>query len=215
MSTKIYDAYVYSGSLESLMRRFEAYRRAAIDVYAAYAADQLREAGIVGGPEITSVVRSVLSSSTIMETVKFPSGRQTVLVTPTSSAVVYFVRGKTLVQFFGVPLDLQTGTAPKFELPKRYFRDAHYQNSTDKPRAVSAREWNERKRVWSRVFKDTLVPSEAGLVFGFIRRSDDLRMAAAVERKLHGHSDRWFHRDCEVCVLARQQLLKENQGEQS
>lgn len=216
MSTKIYDAYVYSGSLESLMRRFTAYRREAIEVYAAYAAEQLREAGIVRGSEITVAVKSVLTSRMMVEAVKSPSGRHVELVTPKCGAAVYFLRGKTLVQFFGVPHDLPTGTAPKFELPKRYFRDFHYQNSTDRPRGVSAREWSERKRVWGRVFKDALTPAEAGLTFEFIGQDDDLRLTAAVERKLHGHTGRWFHADCAVCVLTRQQLLKENnqpQGE--
>lgn len=43
----------------------------------------------------------------------------------------------------------------------------HYQNQTDKPDEISARDWNKRKRDWDKVLK-TSIPSTDGIVINII-----------------------------------------------
>lgn len=75
------------------------------------------------------------------------------------SACIFFDKGAILVKFCGIPDHL---------LPKGgKFADFHYQNSTDKPKKVTAKEWQARQETWERIFKHGESFGENGLNFDF------------------------------------------------
>lgn len=47
-------------------------------------------------------------------------------------------------------------------------RDFHYQNSTDKPRNVSAKAWEQRSVTWDRLLPGSGIPSENSFTFTFL-----------------------------------------------
>lgn len=77
-----------------------------------------------------------------------------------AAIVVYPFKDSIYVQFFGVR-----------EIKKyinKKFSDFHYQNQTDKPDKVTDKEWNQREKVWDEIFKVNSKPSTAGLTFPLI-----------------------------------------------
>lgn len=84
----------------------------------------------------------------------------------TSSSCVYFYRDRIFVQFFGV--DFNRTTLKK----DRRLKDFHYQNQTDQPERISDAEWKERERIWDSIFKEERhTPAQAGLVFPIFEES--------------------------------------------
>lgn len=83
-----------------------------------------------------------------------------------ASAVLYSekVGNKTyyLCQFFG--------SSEALNIFKKHpqLTDFNYWNNTDKEDNVSAKDWNTRKRVWDKIFKESSVPNETGLVLTYV-----------------------------------------------
>jgi hypothetical protein len=53
----------------------------------------------------------------------------------------------------------------KMSFFKKNMRDFHYQNSTDKPKEVSATEWALRRKTWDAIFEKDSTFSDVGLVY--------------------------------------------------
>lgn len=47
-------------------------------------------------------------------------------------------------------------------------QDYHYQNSTDRPEEISAKEWEKRRKDWNEALPGSGIPSENGLIFQFL-----------------------------------------------
>lgn len=72
--------------------------------------------------------------------------------------VIYPLKGRILGQYFGVKEDMV-----KLFLAQPWVKDYHYQNSSDRPEEISAKEWSKRQRDWDRVFTDLpMTPALAG-----------------------------------------------------
>ena len=77
-------------------------------------------------------------------------------------------------KLYGVYYD-QTGLNYKMLFDRGIAVDYHYQNQTDPPEDVSARDWDFREEVWEDIFGDISpcwVPSEAGAVYKIIDMND-------------------------------------------
>lgn len=74
-----------------------------------------------------------------------------------ASIVVYTHKENIYVQFFGV-------RGVKKYINKK-FSDFHYQNQTDRDEKISDEEWKNREKVWDYIFKVTDKPSMSGLAF--------------------------------------------------
>ena len=70
---------------------------------------------------------------------------------------------RLFVQFFGVDL-LQMDEI------ERYCVDFHYQNQADKSADVTDEEWKDRERIWDSIFENSSYPSLAGLTFEFYNK---------------------------------------------
>jgi hypothetical protein len=188
MSTKIYDAYLYKGTLHQLVKFLDKLRRDLQDKFVTDAASHWSPNDFDGG-DFMGGLRKMLKSGE-----RFVEVAGELLVNPACSAVVYPTRiGKRdelLVQFFGVDYSEKL-------LPRGRFADFRYQNQTDT--AIPAKEWALRKRVWDRVFKTSHTPAQAGLAFDLIGESAYVDLTMRVSEKMHGH--KMGQGDgCEVCA---------------
>ena len=75
-----------------------------------------------------------------------------------ASSVIYINNNKIYVQFFGYKLNTR-----KY----KKFSDYHYQNQVDKPKGITNKQWDEREKVWDDIFKDRNLPSAAGMCYDF------------------------------------------------
>lgn len=203
MSTKIYNAYQYRGSLSSLLRFLKQSREVEQQKFVESVCrewvpedfdfvlfmDELRKA-IGGGEHFVRVAGRLLSN-------------------PAASAVVYTARVKyrdtLLVQFFGVE------RAVLEALPPARFRDFHYQNQTDF--SHSRREQDKRERVWNSVLGNDGIPSHAGLTFTFFDEADVVSLAIRVFERLHGHQMRSEESTtCKACIHRREIAANKREG---
>jgi hypothetical protein len=70
--------------------------------------------------------------------------------------------GKILCQFF------EQGAVPdylKLWQQQKYVQDFHYQNSTDRPKAISAPEWRKREKLWNEALSRSSRPLDSGPSF--------------------------------------------------
>jgi hypothetical protein len=84
----------------------------------------------------------------------------------TAGAVVYFHGKRIFVQLFGLD-DINNSGFTKWKIIKKHAVDYHYQNQIDRPKQITAREWNNRAKVWKSIFNSTYTPAMAGLTFSF------------------------------------------------
>lgn len=201
MSTKIYDAYLYRGTIHSLMAHLAKLRAELRERFVTQAAGWW-------SPEdfnflnFSDGLRKMLRSGE-----RFCQVDGVTQLNPACSAVVYPARvgrrSGLLVQFFGVEhLDLD-------KLLPRRFRDFHYQDQTDHP--FSRREWVRRKRTWDRVFRGARTPEQAGLTYDLVGEGAAFDLAFQVFEKLHGHRpyDQEAGKTCAACERRRAYLNKE------
>ncbi len=139
MSTKVYDAFIYKGKIEDLMRwlfkkreQYKEYKKKEISLLFNFKGNK-KEFG-----------NSYFAIADLIE--RAVKQEKNIVINYQAQAVVYFHKGKIYVKFFSLP--------PKL-LPKKNskFIDFHYQNSTDKPNNISQREWNYRERTWDEIMK--------------------------------------------------------------
>jgi len=193
VSTKIYDAYRYTGLLHQLVQFLFELRDKVRSDFVTVAAACWAPKDFDYGAFVTDLKKMLRSG------VRVDMVDDVALVNPACSVVVYPVRvgrkNELLVQFFG----FANGDLDKF-LPAGRFQDFHYQNQTDTD--IPAREWSRRKRVWAKVFKTVSSPAEAGLSFDLISEGAAYEFAKKVGEKLHGHK-MGEGAGCEICAHRR------------
>ncbi len=162
MSTKIYHAYVYDGPIEDLFAWLLAFRKR-------HVAATLKRMRAVFTPEADfHEVAELLRAATA-------HGLNTDL-NLAASAVVYPHGNSVLVQFFGADDALLRRLGPKF-------KDYHYQNATDRPDGVTAREWTNRRRVWDAIIdRGDGTFAGSGLVFQLVPKHFEFDVARHVCR---------------------------------
>lgn len=149
MSTKIYDAYKFSGSVTQLMPRLLVFRKRACEILKAFMSESVTFQG----------ERDVWFWMDEAERQVRRNGYTELNI---SCSIVVYTRSKingTLFQMFGVPKEISA------LMDWDDCADWHYQNSADKPEEITSREWTKRRKEWDIVFSKTTTPSEAGLVF--------------------------------------------------
>ena len=190
MSTKIYNAYRYTGTLHQLTQFLFELRRKVKDNFVARAAESWAPKDFSYGEFVEGLEKMFRRGARVDVVAGVVMGN------PACSATIYPVRigrrDALLVQFFGF-----FGSELDKILPASWFKDFHYQNSTDTE--VPAREWSRRKRVWDKVFKVVHAPVEAVLSFDLIGESAAYEFAERVVEKLHGHKT-GQGTGCEVCA---------------
>jgi hypothetical protein len=149
MSTRIYNAYLYYSTLLNLQKLLMRIRAERMEYWLGKISEsEFREYS-------NRHVDPVLSLST----------REIIVDVDREAAVIYpfpeFGKNKFLVQFFGERplLDRARRT--------RSLSDFHYQNQSDPPKNVDSKEWEQREKIWNRIFDRSrcLSPVQAGFTF--------------------------------------------------
>jgi hypothetical protein len=177
MSTKIYNAYEWKGTMPELLVFLagikKSYNENINDRMMPFA-EKLYEQQKDSDDEIRTFVRPLADEieKAFKENGYSPLNFQ-------ASAVVYFYGNRKFVQFFG----LDAGNE-KLAIHSKLF-DFHYQNQVDKPEDLTDRAWNKRERIWSAIFKTTWTPSEAGLNYVFFGFDDIWRLCMNFYRDIN------------------------------
>ena len=197
MSTKIYNAYKYHGSIQSLMKdlfliKNKYWEQCAI-LLEQYYSDRSLNNYLMFEPVMKHVsdwnkkslnklepcikekpldaqsyaVLDILLKAFIKKGTNDPLNFE-------ASAVVYPYGKSIYIQFFGMR-DL-TG------LSSKKFSDFHYQDQTDRDSSVNSREWSHRKRVWNKIYDEVYKPGAAGLAFSFIEACNCFEFCYWLER---------------------------------
>ena len=151
MSTKIYNAYKWNGSLTDLPKvksRLDKIRERA-------KAHFMSELGKLLPPNFNA--RVIIEELRRILLLRYNNS-----LNFNSSAVVYIHKNNIYVQFFGLD------SIPNFDRWLRGFSDFHYQNQTDRPPEISDEDWAARRKVWDDIFKHNSAPSKVGFVFPII-----------------------------------------------
>jgi hypothetical protein len=187
MSTKIYNAYIYHGTIDELFLDLKKIRKQYHKKFAKefakncficadlppmyfdrfcevefYSSDK-RQVGRKRVADLPAYKLVTFLDFFIQSKVNHPLNIE-------ASCVVYPYAGNLYVQFFGY--------SPRLS---KKFKDFHYQNQTDWPEGMTEKEWCQRERVWEVIFKNTDTPSSAGLVYEF--HSDLFELCAEIEVK--------------------------------
>lgn len=147
MSTKIYNAYRFAGNIEDAQEWLFTFRK----LHAAYLVDKLKMFINPKAPftVIANIIREISQKNLNNE------------LNVQASVMVYVRKKQIYIQFFAVDrevLEMVVDTDPRFQ-------DFHYQNQTDRPDKVSAREWNHRKKVWDALTDEHSTFKVAGFTF--------------------------------------------------
>jgi hypothetical protein len=153
MSTKIYNAYAYSGDngIFGLFKVLEELKQKHIEqeIRTKYVFfDFSQETGRV---ETEFHVYRLIEEET-RKGLNHPHNMA-------ASVAIYPHKRKLYVQFFGV----------NEKLIKKCgcFKDFHFQNQVDKPKRITYAEWEHREKIWDEIFAEDKpsTPSDCGLVF--------------------------------------------------
>lgn len=148
MSIKIFNAFEYTGTPDSLIKYFRNLKE-----------EYIKQVCVKFCPLF---VDTTLDRFKIMDMIELAIKKQVRAVNPTASACVYFHRKKIYVIFFGLE-DYGANFIPD---NVKGFVDMHYQNCTDKPDRIPMKEWRRRKRIWDKILGHGLM-SEGGLSYNF------------------------------------------------
>jgi hypothetical protein len=156
MSTKIYNAYITTLSIDNIHKYLFKLK----DEYWVWC----KEWVLSKYPE--GKVPSYLDMMKIIEEA-IRSGRNEPL-NVSASVAIYPKNNYTLIQFIGFPYPLMKRWTkrPTF---RQKFKDYHYQNQVDKPESISDIDWNDRSKIWDSVFCASRgwSPASAGLIMEF------------------------------------------------
>lgn len=151
MSTKIYNAYRWSGTVETAFV-FLTELRAKIET---------QTIETLQGYNYPKLMPEYKLVEEIQKAIK--SGYNDPL-NLSCSAVVYVYRHKVFIQFFGLDRSWEEKLARKKNL-----KDYSYWNNSDSEEGVSKRDWSRRGAVWEGIFKKSgYTPSRAGLTVELI-----------------------------------------------
>jgi len=159
MSTKIYNAYIWNGTVEELMSFLKDVRKAYIEEasehliqFSSYLKHQEEEYKKDGKYfSLSSYIRSCISAG-----LNEPDNIE-------ASIAVYFHRDKIAIQCFGLELFYRDGHRPLAKMVSDHPQTEEYEfwNNVDQPEELSEEAWDDRKDFW-----DFLqVPCEDGLIY--------------------------------------------------
>jgi hypothetical protein len=78
-----------------------------------------------------------------------------------------FIHGKRVFVWFSIGSSGREGPERYFK-SKNLWKDFHYQNSSDKPEDITDKEWKARRRIWEKILPDTLTPAAAGFTYELV-----------------------------------------------
>jgi len=189
MSTKIYNAYIFDGTINELINILKNIR----EEYEEHAKKTLlglsyfhvnftkkRYPFLESDMTMKELKESSFGEFTLEDIIiKEKSRNEHHPFNIDASSVVYFFEDKLYVQLFGLPRDFQKDIINKYT----QFRDYHFQNSTDQSNYDWEKEswskmsderqkeledeWDERDRVWENILPGWSAPSDHGLIFEF------------------------------------------------
>lgn len=166
MSTKIYNAYIYDGNMESLLPhlldlKLRVWKAAEEHLKIWLETDGLKD----------------LRNHNIRLKMLEASSRKTYDPYNMDSSMVVIPHPDTsknlsLAVFFGVsytnPQGKNSTEEDIFGDLASKFKDYHYQNQSDKPEEITDEEWDERKEVWDEVLKESDFFADVGYAYSFI-----------------------------------------------
>jgi hypothetical protein len=156
MSTKIYDAYVVEGmTIDQLLDHLVKFRKTYIKDSIDFLESVLKDDKDLNFGRLTELLISVMRG-----------GSHNPLNMESSILIVPY-KGKLYIKFFVDRHMLHTGAFEKL-VNKKYFKDFHYQNQTDRPKEVNSKEWEKRRRIWDGIMKRGITFAEVGLIFKLI-----------------------------------------------
>jgi hypothetical protein len=178
MSTKIYNAYKYTGkNIESLFRELQNFKKKYVEwkygCVLFYLMDNCYREGLkieaVEGWQIIELMK------------KYTDIGGWDVLNMQASVMVYPYKGDLYIQFFGVDrLD------SKFKNKK----DFHYQDQTDKPSIITEKQWENRSKTWDKILGATHTPIDSGLSLSLdtfnIRLDIASRVAEYIRDKFKG-----------------------------
>lgn len=165
MSTKIYNAYLWDGTVEELMSFLKELRKKYAEeatLHLVQFSGWLKHKEEEYKSEGKYFSLSIYLRSCINAGLNEPDNLD-------SSAAVYFHRGKIALQFFGFELFYRDGKRPMMELLRSEPKLIEYDfwNNVDQPEELTEEQWDDRKDFW-----DFLqVPCEDGLIYEFSSRN--------------------------------------------
>jgi hypothetical protein len=184
MSTKVYDAYSYSGTPEELMQWLIEFRSLYEEVAIAElqplfkTEEALFQRDADRYKNMSSRTLEKISNEKLFEDITNYFNTQRALeafidsqlnhhLNIDSSVVVYFYKSKTVVQFFGLDFGLRNYTKKLREeiSSNNKFSDYSYWNNTDKPDKVSEEEWDEREKFYDDLTEQYHCFNSFGLVY--------------------------------------------------
>jgi hypothetical protein len=184
MSTKIYNAYTYSGTLEELMEWLLEYRKlyervAAKELYPLMQAEELlaerdpdryknisyRSLRGIGERELFKDLRNWMHTMEAIEA--FIASGLNEPLNINASVVVYAFKGKTVVHFFGLDFGLRkyTKELQDFISNNKKFSDYSFWNNTDEPEGMTREEWEKRGEFYYDLTKEHSFHNSVGLVY--------------------------------------------------
>jgi len=173
MSTKIYDAYKYSGTPEELMKWLIKFKKKYEDL----AVEELRPLFINQSKYLEKHPKveepyclfkdplNYFSTSRGVELIIRKKLNEPLNID--TSVVVYFHNGLTVVQFFGLDFGFRVYSKKLKEgiIRSKKFIDFSYWNNTDRPDDVSDKEWDERRKFYDSLTEKYHFFNSIGLVY--------------------------------------------------
>jgi len=165
MSTKIYNAYLWSGSAPELMEFLKELRQKYIEVASEHLVKfqgSIEDARTQWKTKDQFFTISLYLQDRIHSNVNEPTNIE-------ASAAVYFRGEKIAIQFFGLESFYLDRKRPLQEIIKNHpkLEECEYWNNVDTPEELTEEEWDARRDFW-----DFLnVPSEDGLIYEFSSRN--------------------------------------------
>lgn len=179
MSTKIFNAYLWSGTAPDLLEFLKELREKYIErasnhlvMFSGSIEDARKKWQTIDRFFTISLYLQDMIGSRINDPTNIEA-----------SAAVYFRDEMIAVQFFGLELfwDKETDTRPLMEIVKNHpnLSEYEYWNNVDPPEELSDEQWDERSEFW-----DFLnVPSEDGLIYEFSNQSAIWEIASNYKQK--------------------------------
>lgn len=190
MSTKIYNAFLYKGSIDKLMAYIQKYRK----TWQEYQINKFVKilSDVADRTKSNLFVDGKLSFDRLEDAIRKDSEKDYKtwgdIFDVTASIAVYFHKGKIYYQTF-----LNDQKAPAFKPTGSV--EYHYQNQSDpyfafkkcSPEKMKSleKDWKERAKVWNAIFDKHHSPSEAGLIHEFVNSMEYFTIALEVTRRIN------------------------------
>lgn len=181
MSTKIYNAYEWTGTPDELLAYFLDLRLKYLQSVVQYFAslpllDRYYKEAMAD--EKHGKIKAEMSFEKDLQKEMLKGLKDPMDVGATAS--VYFHLGRVYVQFFGLDeIPRWAGYASKstdgidiVKIEDRRLKDFHYQNQTDHDEEINESEWEEREKVWDEIFAVASTPKEVSFSYSFFDVED-------------------------------------------